>query len=101
MIPMAAGDDAPLNKDRIAVALRYEQEKHEAPVLAAKGKGYLAQQIIAIAEQHGIEIRRDEDLAVMLSRLEIDAPIPLEAYAAVAEILAYVYKANDAMKRTS
>ncbi len=99
MNPMATGEQPPFDKDLIAVALRYDQQSDEAPILAAKGRGYLAQQIIALAREHGVEIRKDEDLAALLSRLEIDAPIPLEAYAAVAEILAYVYKANDTMKR--
>lgn len=90
----------PHDKDRLAVALAYDRESDEAPVLAAKGRGYIAEQIIALAKEHGIEIRQDSDLAALLSRLEIDMPIPLEAYAAVAEILAYVYKANDKARRS-
>jgi flagellar biosynthesis protein len=86
------------DKDRLAVALSYEQGSLEAPVVAAKGKGYLAEQIIALAKEHGIEIREDADLATLLSKLDIDTPIPVEAYAAVAEILAYIYKTNDRMK---
>ncbi|MCE2926407.1 MAG: EscU/YscU/HrcU family type III secretion system export apparatus switch protein [Rickettsiales bacterium] len=97
---MATGD-TPVDKDLLAVVLRYEKDKHEAPILSAKGKGYLALQIIELAKQYGIEIRKDEDLALLLSKLDVDAPIPLEAYAVVAEILAYVYKTNDAMKRKS
>lgn len=95
---MVTGEDG-FDKDKLAVALEYRKGKDAAPRLSAKGKGHIAEQIIAIARQHGIEIRQDSDLAVMLGKLEIDAPIPLEAYAAVAEILAYVYKANDKMKR--
>ena len=99
-MPMAT-DDRTFDKDRIAVALKYDREADQAPRLSAKGKGYLAEQIIALAKEHGIEIREDTDLAVLLSKIDVDAPIPLEAYAAVAEILAYVYKANDRMKRQS
>lgn len=83
---------------KIAVALSYEIGAHEAPVVAAKGKGYIAEQIIAIAREHGVEIRENRDLAQMLSALEIDAPIPLEAYQAVAEILSYIYRANEKQK---
>ena len=59
----------------------------------------MAEQILKLAEQHGVEIREDADLATLLSKLDIDAVIPLEAYAAVAEILSYIYKANDNIKR--
>ena len=91
--------DTPHDKDKIAVALAYDQGKDEAPRVAAKGQGYIAEQIIALAREHNIEIRQDTDLVVLLSKLELDAPIPLEAYAAVAEILSYVYKTNDRMKK--
>jgi flagellar biosynthesis protein len=94
---MATGD-TPFDKNLLAVALQYDRLKNEAPILAAKGKGHIAQQIIELARQHQIEIRKDEDLAVMLEKLELNAPIPLEAYAAVAEILAYIYKTNDKLK---
>lgn len=90
-----------IDRQKLAVALKYERDKHSAPVIAAKGKGYMAQAIIELAEKYGIEIRRDVDLAHMLEKLDIDTPIPLEAYAAVAEILAYVYRANDKVKRNN
>lgn len=92
---------AVIDRDKLAVALKYEREKNSAPVVAAKGKGYMAQQIIELARQYHIEIREDRDLAQMLEKLDIDTPIPLEAYAAVAEILAYVYRANDKAKRNN
>lgn len=83
---------------RIAVALAYDREKDSAPRVAAKGRGYVAERILALAKEHNIEIKQDSDLALLLSKLEVDSLIPLEAYAAVAEILAYIYKTNDAMK---
>lgn len=89
------------DKNKLAVALTYDKEKDAAPKLSAKGKGYMAEQIIAIAKASGVEIRHDSDLATMLSKLDLDTPIPLEAYAAVAEILTYIYRKNDAMKGTS
>lgn len=93
---MAASDDTgrPVDKEKLAVALTYERNKDEAPRLAAKGKGLIAEQIIKLAREHNIEVREDPDLVTLLAKLDIDMPIPLEAYAAVAEILAYVYKAN-------
>lgn len=90
--------DKSFNAEKLAVALKYEREKDSAPRVAAKGKGYIAQAIIELAQKHNIEIKEDKDLARLLSTLDIDAPIPLEAYAAVAEILAYVYKANEQAK---
>jgi len=90
---------ADIDREKLAVALKYEREKSNAPVIAAKGKGFMAQQIIELAMRYNIEIRQDSDLVHMLEKLDIDTPIPLEAYAAVAEILAYVYRANDQAKR--
>lgn len=91
---MAENEKPPFDKEKIAVALTYERDVDEAPRLSAKGKGILAEQIIKIAQDNNIEIRKDPDLVTILSKLEIDMPIPLEAYTAVAEILAYIYKAN-------
>lgn len=77
-----------------AVALKYERGKDPAPRVVAKGAGTIAEQIIRVAEEHGVTIRKDAPLVEILSKLDLDAVIPLEAYAAVAEILNYVYRAN-------
>lgn len=90
--------DFVFDKTKLAVALKYERGKDNAPVVSAKGRGYIAQQIIELAQANNIEIRRDTDLVTLLEKLDINTPIPLEAYAAVAEILAYIYKANDKMR---
>lgn len=92
-------EDKSFDPNRLAVALKYDKEKSDAPLVSAKGKGYIAEQIIALAKENKIEIREDADLAVLLSKIEVDSPIPFEAYAAVAEILSYIYKTNDKMKR--
>ncbi len=98
---MATDDEkSPVDKDKLAVALTYDREEDQAPRVAAKGKGYIAEAIIDLAKKHGVEIREDRDLALLLSKIEIDTPIPVEAYAAVAEILAYIYKANAEARRT-
>jgi flagellar biosynthesis protein len=91
--------DEEADKAKLAVALAYDKEKDKSPRLAAKGKGYIADAIIALAKANNIEVRQDSDLATLLSKLDIDMPIPLEAYAAVAEILSYVYKVNDKARR--
>ncbi len=81
----------------IAVALRYESKEDDVPRVAAKGRGAIADQIIAVAKDHGVTIRRDQDLVEILDQLEINAPIPVAAFAAVAEILAHLYRVNEGM----
>ena len=80
-----------------AVALRYEPPQDEAPKLVAKGRGELAKQILEIAETNGVAIREDADLVGLLEAVELDTEIPIEAFVAVAEILAYVYRANGTL----
>lgn len=80
-----------------AVALRYDPEGDDLPRVVAKGRGAIAEQIIAIAEEFGITVHRDQDLVGVLDQLEINAPIPVAAFAAVAEILAHLYRVNDDM----
>lgn len=79
-----------------AVALRYDHEATDAPRVVAKGAGYLAERILAIAEEHGVEIYRDADLVEVLSKLDIDREIPETLYKAVAEVLAFLYRLNRA-----
>ena len=78
-----------------AVALGYDMGKDEAPKVVAKGQGEIAKQIIAVAQEHGIEVKKDADLVEILSALELDEFIPLEAYAAVAEILRFIYNKEN------
>lgn len=77
-----------------AVALQQGAEKGDAPVISAAGRGKLAEQILQLAFENDIRVREDSVLAEMLAKIEIDSPIPSESFMAVAEILAYVYKAN-------
>lgn len=60
----------------------------------AAGREKLAEQILELAFKHGIKVREDASLAEILARIEIDSPIPSEAFLAIAEILSYVYRAN-------
>ena len=78
----------------LAVALKYQPETEFAPKVVASGRGSVAEQILAIAFAKGIKVREDADLVKLLSVIEIDSEIPIEAFAAVAEILAYVYRVN-------
>ena len=65
------------------------------PTVLAKGQGQIAEKIIQIALDEGIEIHRDADLIQILKAVDIDSEIPLEAFAAVAEIISYIYQANN------
>jgi len=78
----------------VAVALSYEIGGPDAPKVVAGGHGVVAEQILNIAFAQGIKVREDKDLANLLGAIDIDSEIPIEAFAAVAEILAYVYRAN-------
>ena len=82
-----------------AVALRYDQEKETSPRVVAKGKGYIARKIKEIAEEYNIPIRHDDDLVELLAQIDIDREIPQELYAAVAEILSWIYRANEEMRK--
>ena len=83
--------------DTVAVALEYDSKSEFAPKVVAGGRGKVAEQILQIAFDRGIKVREDADLAEMLSAIDIDSEIPVEAFAAVAEILTYVYRANGNM----
>lgn len=94
-----AGDPSKTPQDppdprSVAVALKHEPGERRAPKVVATGRGAVAEQILQIAFANGVKVREDGDLAQLLAAVENDDQIPLEAFAAVAEILAYVYRAN-------
>ena len=82
----------------IAVAIE-EQAGSDAPKVTATGRGYAAEQILALAFARGIKVREDADLVQILAAVDVDSDIPTEAFAAVAEILAHVYRANGETPR--
>ena len=90
--------DKPQPPKTIAVAIE-EQAGSDTPKVSATGRGYVAEQILALAFARGIKVRADADLAQILSAVDVDSDIPTEAFAAVAEILAHVYRANGEIPR--
>ncbi len=78
-----------------AAALRYAQSKESAPRVVAKGRGKIAEKIVALAEQHQVPLVEDRNLVEMLEALDIDTEIPSELYQAVAEVLVFVYRLNQ------
>jgi flagellar biosynthesis protein len=85
-------------KRPVAVALE-EQPDGAAPTVIASGRGAIAEQILNIAFANGVKVREDADLVQILAAVDVDSPIPTEAFAAVAEILSRVYRANHQMPR--
>lgn len=81
-------------KRQVAVAIDDGGEGKDLPRITAAGRGKIAEQILQLAQENGIKIREDSALAEMLATIELDSPIPSDAFMAVAEILSYVYKAN-------
>jgi len=83
------------NPTHYAVAVKYDEKKHRAPVVVAKGKDNIALQIKKIARENGVHIVQNPPLARSLFQdVDVDRPIPEILFAAVAEVLAYVYKMN-------
>src|SRR5262245_14924697 len=81
------------NPTEIAVAVKYDAQKMDAPVVLAKGKGPLAVRIRRVAIENGIPIVEKKPLAQALYRtVKVGHTIPVELYEGVAEILAYVYR---------
>lgn len=79
----------------VAVALQYRRRHDPAPRVVAKGEGDVAQKILELARQHGVAIKEDPDLAQLLSTVELETQIPVEAFVAVAEILSYIYRSKN------
>lgn len=73
-----------------AVALAY-QTGDAAPKVVAKGRGLVAEQIIARAKEHGVFIHESKELVALLTQVELDDHIPPALYRAVAELLAWIH----------
>jgi len=81
------------NPTHISVAIHYDHENSDAPMVVAKGKGVIAEKIRELAKEHDIPIVEDKPLARLLFKtVDIGQFIPAHLYKAVAEILAYVYR---------
>ncbi len=75
--------------DKSAIALHYDGQG--APKIVAKGHGELAQEIIALAREHGVLIHEDEQLTRLLQQMELGDQIPAELYLLIAELIAFSY----------
>lgn len=81
------------NPDHVAVALRYDRLKESAPVVVAKGAGWLSERIKKLAREHSVPVIEKPPLARLLYRqVDLGREIPIEVYRVVAEVLSYVYR---------
>ncbi len=86
------------NKRLKAVALHYA-DGDSAPHVLAAGAGEVAQRILELAQEHQIPVREDSQLVEILSKLDLGYEIPPETYRAVAEILAFLYRTDEAWRK--
>lgn len=78
----------------LAVALKYAPGDR-APKVVAKGRGLIADEIIARAKEHGVFVHESPELVTLLSQVDIDDHIPPALYVAVAELLAWLYQVEQ------
>jgi type III secretion system FlhB-like substrate exporter len=79
---------------RLAVALEHERGSRAAPRVTAKGYGHIAESIIALARENDVTIDANPALAQALAGVALDEPIPVELFAAVAEVIGFVLRAR-------
>jgi flagellar biosynthesis protein len=78
----------------LAVALKYAPGDM-APKVVAKGRGLIAEEIIARAREHGVFVHESPELVTLLSQVDLDDHIPPSLYIAVAELLAWLYQVEQ------
>jgi flagellar biosynthetic protein FlhB len=87
------------NPDHVAVALRYDRLKEMAPVVIAKGAGWLCERIKKVARENKVAVVENPPLARLLyHKVPLGREIPIEVYRVVAEVLAYVYRLRGKVK---
>lgn len=75
-----------------AIALSYNPQENSGPIVKAKGKGKIAENILEKAKEHDIPIYEDPNLVQLLGQLDMNESIPEELYQAVAEVFAFIYR---------
>lgn len=81
-----------------AVALSYDSEEGQVPIVIAKGTGIIAENIVQAATQNLVPVYQSQVLTSMLMAVELDREIPPELYKVVAEVLAFVYRMDQKRK---
>jgi len=75
-----------------AVAIKYDAKQDSAPVVTAKGEGFVARRIVEIAQAADVPVVEDAALVSALLSLELEQEIPVELYEAVARVLSWIYR---------
>lgn len=87
------------NPTHLAVALKYDEDQDEAPIVVAKGRDHLAEQIKTLARKHGVKIHENKPLArSIFDQVKVGQQIPPELYLAVAEVIAFVERLDAQMQ---
>ncbi len=87
------------NPTHYSVALKYDPEKDDAPIVVAKGVNELAMRIREVARENNVIILPNPPLArILFDQVEIDQIVPQEHYKAVAEIISYVFRLKGKLK---
>ena len=89
-----ATNKAAMREQGRAIAVALKHDINEVPTVVASGYGKTAEKILELAYQSGVKVRQDGDLAQVLAAVDVNSPIPLSCFEAVAEILNYLYKLN-------
>jgi len=84
---------------QVAVALAYH-DGQAAPKVVAKGRGLIAEAIIARAKASGVYVHESAELVSLLMQVDLDQHIPPQLYVAVAELLAWLYRLERGEKET-
>ncbi|GAA4877018.1 EscU/YscU/HrcU family type III secretion system export apparatus switch protein [Ferrimonas pelagia] len=77
------------DKPKKAVAVRYDGQ--DAPRITASGEGHVAEQIQTLAQDAGVLVHHDPQLAELLAKLELGEQIPPQLYLIIAELIAFAY----------
>ena len=99
-VPLKTEPETDPNAPQQAVALKYDMERDAAPKVVAKGRGHVAENILAAAQQNAVPVYQNKTLVNMLMALEIDREIPPELYRTIAEVMAYVYRIDKKAKKS-
>jgi len=80
-----------IDPQQLAVALAYREDEG-APRVVAKGRGLMAEAILARAKEAGVYVHESPELVALLMQVDLDSRIPPQLYIAVAELLAWLYR---------
>jgi flagellar biosynthetic protein FlhB len=98
MAKVPTADVVVTNPTHFAIAVKYEQEKMDAPLVVAKGSFELAQRIVELARENKVPVVENVPLArALYQHVEVDGEVPPDLYVLMAEVLAFVYRQRAAV----